>query len=184
MRRAIQTAVALFLLSSTAFAVENIDRLAHLGKLWGTVRYLHPWVAYKDIDWDAALVAALPRVRAAKTSEEYKAAVQGMLGALGDPATRVADPLPPEDPAPPVPAHGARGALTHELEGGVLVIELANYVKTASPREARAAFAALPEEIGKASAVILDLRGARAGMESFYLQERAVAYLEETLKSM
>src|SRR5215212_3332908 len=160
MRRVALAAVALFLLSFTAFAAEpaHIDRLTRVGKLWGTVRYLHPWVAYKDVDWDAALVAAIPRVREAKSSEEYKAAVQGMLGTLGDPVTRVADPLPPEAPVPPTPAHGAQAALTHELDGGVLVIDLANYVKTASPRGARVALAALPEEIGKASAVIVDLR--------------------------
>src|SRR5688500_20208264 len=103
MRRVALAGLALFLLSSAAFAAEaaHIDRLVRVGKLWGTVRYLHPWVAYKDVDWDAALVAAIPRVREAKTSEEYKAAVQGMLDALGDPVTRVADPPPPEAPEPP-----------------------------------------------------------------------------------
>src|SRR6187402_3085424 len=135
MRRAIRAAVALFLLSVPAFAADHIDRLVHLGKLWGTVRYLHPWVAYKDVDWDAALVAAIPRVREAKTPEEYKAAVQGMLGALGDPVTRVADPLPPSPPAAPEPAQKVE--LTRMLDGGVLVVDPVKYLRTASPRDIR-----------------------------------------------
>lgn len=168
MRRAVALAgLALFLLSSAAFAAaEHIDRLARAGKLWGTVRYLHPYLAYKDIDWDAALVAAIPRVREAKTSEEYKAAVQGMLDALGDPVTRVADPPPPPGE---LPAAAEPVALSRKLDGGVLVIELAQYLKTASPRAARGAIAALLEEIAKASALVVDLRaGKLAEAEAFY----------------
>jgi hypothetical protein len=45
----------------------DVERLAHLGKLWGEVRYLHPYLAYKEIDWDGALVRAIPAVRAART---------------------------------------------------------------------------------------------------------------------
>ena len=67
----------------------GVERLTHLAKLWGTVRFLHPYLAYKEIDWDAALVRAIPAVRSARTPQEYAAAVQGMLAALGDPVTRV-----------------------------------------------------------------------------------------------
>ncbi len=167
MRRTISAAVALFLLCSAAYAVEPVDRLAHVGKLWGTVRYLHPWVAYKDVDWDAALVAALPRVRAAKTSEEYKAAVQGMLDALGDPLTRVSDPSPPaKEPAQPA----QKPDLTRRLDGGVVVVELARYLKTASRREAFGLANEVPEEIAKASSLVFDLRGGETGVEAFYAQ--------------
>src|SRR5262245_26325147 len=74
---------------------ERTQRLAAVGKLWGTVRTLHPYLAYKDIDWDAALVKALPKVMAARTVDEYASAVDGMLGALGDPATCVVRRPPP-----------------------------------------------------------------------------------------
>src|SRR4051794_5396139 len=67
----------------------DVDRLTRLARLWGTVRFLHPYLAYKEIDWEAALVKAIPAVRSARTPQEYADAVQGMLGALGDPATRV-----------------------------------------------------------------------------------------------
>src|ERR1700678_1451881 len=67
----------------------RVERLARLGKAWGTVRYVHPYLAYQELDWDAALVKAIPKVEGAKTKDEYAAAVGEMLAALGDPATGV-----------------------------------------------------------------------------------------------
>ena len=40
-------------------------RLAGLCKLWGAVKYFHPYLVYKDIDWDQALIETLPKVRQA-----------------------------------------------------------------------------------------------------------------------
>ncbi|MGA8028346.1 MAG: S41 family peptidase [Bryobacteraceae bacterium] len=65
------------------------DRLITAGKVWVTVKYFHPYLAYRDIDWDKALVDALPKIRAAGTSVEYRAAIQSMLDALHDPQTYV-----------------------------------------------------------------------------------------------
>ena len=31
-------------------------------KVWGVVKYFHPYLAYREIDWDKALVEAIPRV--------------------------------------------------------------------------------------------------------------------------
>lgn len=184
MRRRLSTALSLLFLATAAFARQavvpavpaappHIDRLVHVSKLWGTVRYLHPWLASKDIDWDAALVAAIPRVRAAKTVDDYRAAVQGLLDALGDPVTRLVPPPPPpgDQPAPAQPVPVSR-----QLDGGVLVIELAKYLRSAGPREAFAAVEALPGQIAEASAVVVDLRaGKRAGTAGLY----AGYFLEE-----
>jgi len=68
----------------------RIARLGHLVRLWGAVRYLHPYLAYKDVDWDAAFTSAVPKVREAKSRDEYAAAAADMLAALSDPLTRVA----------------------------------------------------------------------------------------------
>src|SRR5881394_385153 len=73
----------------------RIERLSALGRLWYAARLFHPYLAYRAIDWDSALVAAIPRVSAARTADEYSAAVQGMLDALGDPATHVDRPQVP-----------------------------------------------------------------------------------------
>src|SRR5215467_6063176 len=85
----------------------RIERLAALGRLWGAVNYFHPYLAYKEIDWDAALIATIPKVSAAKSTEEYRAAIDGLLATLGDPATTTAvepapvtvTPAPAEQPA-------------------------------------------------------------------------------------
>src|SRR5215813_15547186 len=85
----------------------RIERLAALGRLWGVVNYFHPYLAYKEIDWDAALIATIPKVSAAKSTEEYRAAIDGLLATLGDPATFTAvepapaavTPTPAEQPA-------------------------------------------------------------------------------------
>ena len=67
----------------------NMDRLAQVCKLWGRIKYLHPYLAYRDIDWDAALVNALPEIMASGDAASYAKAVGGMLEVLQDPATRI-----------------------------------------------------------------------------------------------
>ena len=68
------------------------QRLAATCRLWGTVRYLHPYLAYKDVDWDKALVEALPAIIDAADDAAYLDAVDRMLSALDDPATWRASP--------------------------------------------------------------------------------------------
>jgi len=55
------------------------ERLVSTGKLWITVKYFDPVLAYRNIDWDQALVDALPKIRAAHTTAEYEAAVRSMM---------------------------------------------------------------------------------------------------------
>ena len=54
-------------------------RLVATGKLWITVKYFDPALAYRNIDWDQALVDALPKIRVAKTTAEYEAAIRSMM---------------------------------------------------------------------------------------------------------
>ncbi|HEX4229958.1 MAG TPA: hypothetical protein VHZ07_14895 [Bryobacteraceae bacterium] len=79
-----------FVLATRSFAqtAPGTDRLAAVGQLWVTVRYFHPYLAYRDIDWDQAFCNALSPIRQAKTPEEYAAALNRMLDVLHDPATR------------------------------------------------------------------------------------------------
>ena len=108
--------LALGLVSWTASAAPSAapalpsseERLAHLARLWGQVKYRHPALAYKDVDWDAALVQALPRVESAQDAAAYAAAVQSLLDVLQDPATRVL--RPDEADAAPGASGRARSA--------------------------------------------------------------------------
>lgn len=146
----------------------HIERITQVGELWGLVKYLHPYLAYRDIDWDKALVDALPRVRDAKTSEEYAAAVQSMLDALGDPATRV---LPPETATAPTtpadpPASGTPPEVVRKLDGGVVLFDL-RAADRLNLQELYAKTAEFAKELMAAPAVIVDLRG--LGQASFWV---------------
>jgi hypothetical protein len=63
----------------------EVRRLVHLGQLWSTVKTFHPALFTTDLDWDGALIEAEPRVRSARTKEEFAAAVEAMLEKLGAP---------------------------------------------------------------------------------------------------
>jgi hypothetical protein len=131
----------------------SIERLTRVAKLWGKVRYLHPYLAYReDLDWDAALVAALPKIRAAGTTEEYRAAVSGLLSALGDPATRV---LPADKPAGEKPP---AVELFRELEGGALGIDLGRRIASAGGVDAYRQIGRELPRVAAATEVVLDLR--------------------------
>ena len=95
--------LAAALLSSSClaqFPSEN-ERLMAAARLWVTIEYFHPYLAYRDIDWDNALVSAIPGIRASTNTAEYRAAVSGMLEQLHDVDTYVITedkPLPPAQP--------------------------------------------------------------------------------------
>jgi hypothetical protein len=142
----------------------RIERLADLGRLWGFVKFAHPALAYREIDWDQALVRALPAVRAAHSAEDYAAAVNGMLSALNDPLTRAAvapspdqggrDPRPPTSPAPPI-----------RTVGGALVIDIAALARlelAGNAAEVMAADTKVTTESAGAKGIVFDLRSSPA----------------------
>lgn len=78
--------VAVLVLGATraeAQSSEQVERLASLGQVWGFLKYHHPAVAKGTIDWDSALVAAVPRVNAARTGAEFQAEIASLLDAVG-----------------------------------------------------------------------------------------------------
>jgi C-terminal processing protease CtpA/Prc len=69
--------------SLRAQPTQEVERLAALGQVWGFLKYFHAGVATGTVHWDSALVDAVPRVRASRTSEEFNAAIQRLLDAAG-----------------------------------------------------------------------------------------------------
>ena len=139
---------------------ERIERLVALCKLWNAVKYFHPYLAYRtDIDWDKALVGAVPRVNEAKSAAEYAAAVGQMLRALNDPATRIlaANPGPLSSPAksaekrPPDPTF-------QSFADGVLLVRVNHYADLMDFNGVIQRAAAIRQEIDKAKGVVFDLR--------------------------
>ncbi|MEP6900652.1 MAG: S41 family peptidase [Actinomycetota bacterium] len=66
---------------------KRIERLTGLAKVWGTVKFYHPYLANQNINWDKSLVETITKVNSAKTSQEYQAAINSMLAALNDKTT-------------------------------------------------------------------------------------------------
>src|SRR5215510_8077918 len=99
----------------------RIARLAGLAKVWGTVKYFHPYLAYRQIDWDKALVDTIPRVNSAKTPQDYETAINQMLAVLNDKSTRAEiEAVPTTKAAESGPTDTSKLVRT---ENGILVIE-------------------------------------------------------------
>ncbi|HEY8090523.1 MAG TPA: S41 family peptidase [Polyangiaceae bacterium] len=130
--------------------------------LWGEVRYLHPWVVEGRVDWDTALVAALPAALAAQTDDDAAAAARSMLDALHDPATRVdrastlLDEIPGAERTSPPPVDGVP----------VVVVSVKEYAQIhAVVEQVRTA-------IKPGKPLVLDLRG--GSRDSSWLTRSAV----------
>ena len=158
-------ALALGLVAATASAAESAsapfpsreERLVRLGRLWGQVRYRHPSLAYKDINWDAALVTAIPKVEAAKDRAAYAAAVQEMLEELRDPATRVQRAEELKEGSAKAAKVSVRELRSWEAKD-VLVLDLRALQEPAVQATLRTRPEELGPDISRAKAVIVDLR--------------------------
>ena len=67
----------------------RIQRLVEASRLWGRMKWVHPALADGRIDWDKALLDALPDIAAADQEAAYASALQKMLAHLGDDALRI-----------------------------------------------------------------------------------------------
>jgi C-terminal processing protease CtpA/Prc len=148
----IRPLLALLLLAVLAArtGADDVARLATLARVWAAVKYLHPGVAQKPIDWDGAVVRAIPAVRAATTDEAFARAVGSMLGELGDPVTRVVQ----NTPASPSSAE----VTLVRWEGDTLVISAGPYAEAKSGMALWPELARLSKEIAKAKQVLIDIR--------------------------
>ncbi len=136
-----------------------VRNLVAAGKVWGAVEHRHPWLAYRDIDWDKAWVDAAPAIAAAADDEALAAAVGQMMASLGDPVTRVVATTPPPSDGP---------SLSWPRKD-VLLIDLA--------RIDRSAMEGVRTEIAKAGAVVVDTRGLHGGGMGFFLMSELSASL-------
>jgi hypothetical protein len=151
---------------------DQTERVLGLGRVWAKVKFYHPYLAYKDLDWDAALVGAIPKAEAAKTPAEYRAAVQGMLAALKDPVTRVID----------VPAPGPQQAPADWLttpSPGVLEVKITGFVAGGFDYVAmrnKGAQVTAEATNTKAKVLIVDLRAPGAGFTGFAVEQLLDAF--------
>ena len=132
----------------------RLERLAALGRLWVSLKYFHPWLAYRSIDWDAALVAAVPRVSAARDRASYASAVQGMLDRLGDPVTKVHVGRAPT----PAGSQGEPDPRAWWVRDSVLIVSLRNPTDLNDFNRAIERLTAITDTVRAARRVIFDLR--------------------------
>lgn len=181
-----QTAFAQMTPASPAASIETA-RLAGLCRVWGVVKYFHPALAYQPVDWDLALVQAIPKVRAAKTSADYADAVDAMLAVLHDPNTHVVRP----PAAVPVPATNAvssgKQPSVKTLPDGTAVITLTDYSQF-SDYSAIGAVAQAIQSAKTAKALVFDLRrqgdaavNADSDQSSFVLSQALIAALPSVI---
>jgi len=135
-----------------AAAPDRMERLVGLAHAWLEARVTHPAMLRGTVELDAAAVAAIPKAEAAKTKQEYAAAIAGMLAVFKDPATRVDDPAAaPTAPAVPVP-------FFEQPAPKLAVVTLAALADPAVRASAGAMVAKLPEQLKGAEIAVIDLR--------------------------
>jgi hypothetical protein len=145
------TLLSFFLLTAPLFAAPTqSDRyryapLVSTAKLWNMIRYLDPRAAGDSTAWDAALVAALPKIEAAHSDEDLAVALDGMLRTLNDPCTRISLGLP-GDPVS-----------VQSIDSGTMLIHAGNGDLSGS----MGAGLMLKMGIPQTSNVVWDLRGSR-----------------------
>jgi carboxyl-terminal processing protease len=81
--RALPVIALLFAFPVEGQSRDQVERLTSLGQVWGFLKYFHPGVATGSVHWDSVLVAAVPRVRAARNNGEYETVIQSLLDAAG-----------------------------------------------------------------------------------------------------
>ena len=148
------------------------EHLAALGRLWGSVKYFHPYLAYKNIDWDGALVKAIPQVKAARTPNEYRQAISNFLQVLDDPVTRVLETqIPAGEPARSSAGNKASAPTYYRTVDGYVVVVASDWVKALVNEDPD--FEKEPQmvtEILKAKGAVLDCRFSGVATSSFYLE--------------
>lgn len=77
--------------------IDQTTRLDALSKVWALLKYYHPEVAKGEIDWDAALIAAIPAVKAAQDYDSFNQEIDNLIVQAGD--------VTIEDYNPGTPAH-------------------------------------------------------------------------------
>ena len=81
--------VSTFTFAQQPLTITQINRLADAGKIYGYVKYFHPFLEYKDIDWDSAFAANVEGIIYAMTKEEYAVVIRRLFSALNDNLTSV-----------------------------------------------------------------------------------------------
>lgn len=153
---------------TVADSIRN-QRLAGLCKVWGAVKYFHPFLAEKQIDWDKALVDAIPKIESADSPDAYTGAINSMLSVLGDPDTRavLADRHnSTAASAKAEPAHDQPYVI--RTKDDIAIVVANDWSQFAGSLAKAGPFRKALTEAVEAKAIVLDLRNLSADQNSFW----------------
>jgi C-terminal processing protease CtpA/Prc len=151
------------------------DALAKFGSVWATVKFLHPQMMSRVVDWDGAFVRAVPKVRAAANHEELAAAVGSMLAELDDPATRVVR---------KAKGNEMKADSVFKWSGELLTVNIGPYADVEDESALYDVYEQLPAEVAKAKAVIFDLRTRHAEVPGWILENAPLSDVAVTVPPM
>jgi len=90
---------------------------------------MHPYLTYKNIDWDGALLKILPKVNGTTSSLEYQKVLNELLEFLGDPNTRCYHSDSNNPPNQPEIENEPEQPYVKQLESGVGVLVVTHHEK-------------------------------------------------------
>jgi len=106
-----------FSYSQTLLMKEQVNRLADAGKIYGYIKYFHPFLQYKNINWDSAFAANVEGIIKARNKHEYAEVLQKMFSVLEDGLTTVAK-IPGDD------SNYKEQPLSYHIDDSILYIQM------------------------------------------------------------
>ncbi|MBD2700803.1 hypothetical protein IC229_09150 [Spirosoma sp. BT702] len=141
---------------TTSYTPAQIERVAKLSELYGHIKFFHPYLGYKPINWDSAFAAAAPLVAQAKTDEETIAAIRQLLAVLNDDVTTVSLKTKPVSST----ATGDTIQVSFDSDS-TLVLKMNGYGGVADIEPFIDKLGYFASQLSKARSLRLDLRSAR-----------------------
>jgi hypothetical protein len=137
-----------------ARSIPQLQRLSEAARLWGRVQWAQPALAHGSVDWDRALLEALPALAAADSDEAERQALLKLLQPLNDPAVRIGPKVEPR-----YVKAGEKVPLIEWLPGQVALLNLQRPIASWDATF-EASVKTAGDAIERAEAVVADLRPA------------------------
>lgn len=132
---------------------DQIERIAKTCQLWGHLKYFHPYLGGDSINWENAFTENIDGIITAKSSIEFKTAIQKMLDWLNDPVTRVVNTIKVESPE-----DSLKYPKISFIDDSVLIVSVRDYADLQDFYYSRSQFLSLREKMPISTGVIFDLR--------------------------
>jgi len=146
----LKLSLLLLIVSSFSFAqtltTEQINRLADAGKVYGLVKYFHPYLQYKTLNWDSVFAANVQGIIQAKNKQEYADVIQRMLSVLNDNLTCVVS-------TPQANNSDSLRTTSYKIKDSLLYVSMNDITDNSYDKIGEAC-----QNLGKVKGVIFDMR--------------------------